>query len=385
MSNTRSFATPAALAVLLATSSIGLAADYETAMVEVTAVGDAAVVGATVVPYKEVVVSAMVPGQIRFLAGHEGDRFKANTLLVQIDDDDLQAKRRAASAAVMAARSAIDQANVQYSRELVSPRINRSMSQPTGFGVPSMFDSFFTRPFSNAMGLSNPWVERYADLQGQVSGLNQANSSYLQARAALDEIDTKIRDARLFTPFDGVITAKMVEVGDNAQPGQPLMRFAYVDFLRLQAEVPVRLVASLRKGQFLPARLDVGSGILVDARVSQIYPIADQARHTVTVKLDLPQGVPGGPGMYAEIRIPDHTTDARSLPTVPRKSLVQRGSLFGVYVLEDGRPSLKMVRVGGDAGEGRVSVLSGLKGGEQVIVNPSSDLGSHNARQTAGD
>jgi len=40
------------------------------------------------------------------------------------------------------------------------------------------------------------------------------------------------------------------------------------------------------------ARLDVGNK-QVSARVAQIYPMADVERHTVTVKFDLPEGVPG--------------------------------------------------------------------------------------------
>ncbi|MEZ5840500.1 MAG: efflux RND transporter periplasmic adaptor subunit [Hyphomicrobiales bacterium] len=358
------------------------AQQYATA--EVMAVGGSTVVGATVVPYKEVVLTALVPGQVRFMAGREGDRFNANQMLVQIDDADLQARRRAAVADIMAREAALAQAQTQYSRELVSPQINRSVNQPTGFGLPSMFDAFMTRPMANMTGLGNTWVERYSDLQGQASSLSQANSALLAARAGLEGIDAKLRDTRLYAPFEGVIIGKMAEVGDTVQPGQPLIKFAYVNYLRLQAEVPVRLVSSLAEGMFVPARLDVGEGVVVNARVSQIYPVADQSRHTVTVKFDLPQGVPGGPGMYSEIRLPDAGTEGRQMPTVPKAALVQRGSLFGVYVMEDGKPSLRLVRVGGPAGNDRVTILSGLAGGEQVVVNPPQDRSPEGARGSGG-
>ena len=373
-------------AVLAATIGLGTAvrAQEKLAIAEVMQVGDAAVVGGTVVPYKEVVLAAQIPGLVRFIAGREGDTFRANTLLVQIDDDDLQARRRAAVAEITAAQNALANARIQYSRELISPTINRNMSRPTGFGAPSMFDYFMTRPLSNFTGQSNTWVERYADLQSQGNALSEASGRLARAWAALEEIDTKIRDARLSAPFDGVIVAKLVEVGDTVQPGQPLLRFAYVDYLRIQAEVPVRLVASLRRGMFVPARLDVGSGIIVNARVSQIYPVADQARHTVTVKFDLPRGVPGGPGMYAEIRVPDPASQARQVPTVPRRALVQRGSLLGVYVMRDGKPTLRLVRVGSAAEGDRVTIISGLKGGEQVVVDPPRDFGNRDAGATEG-
>ena len=372
----------AALGMLLLQGVATQAQQYATA--EVMAVGDSTVIGATVVPYKEVVLTALVPGQVRFIAGREGDHFSANAMLVQIDDADLQAKRRAAVADIMAREAALAQAQTQYSRELVSPQINRSINQPTGFGLPSMFDAFMTRPMANMSGIGNTWVERYSDLQGQATGLSQANSALMGARAGLEGIDTKIRDARLYAPFEGVIIGKLAEVGDTVQPGQPLIKFAYVNYLRLQADVPVRLVSGLAEGMFVPARLDVGEGVVVNARVSQISPVADQSRHTVTVKFDLPQGVPGGPGMYAEIRLPDAGTEGRQMPTVPKAALVQRGSLFGVYVMEDGKPSLRLVRVGGPAGNDRVTILSGLSGGEQVVVNPPQDNSADGARGGGG-
>jgi len=352
------------------------AAEERYATAEVFQVGNTSLIGGTVIPFKEVVLAAMVPGQVRFVAGSEGDAFAMNAMLVQIDDADLQARRRSALANLSSAEAAMRHAQMQYSRELISPQINRGMSRSSGFGMPQMFDQFFTRPMSSGLGMSNPWVERYADLYGQASGMEQAHSAVMQARAAIEEVDTKIRDAKVVAPFPGTIVAKMVEEGDTVQPGQPLLKFAYVDYLRIQAEVPVKIVGHLRKNTFVPARLDVGTGVHVDARVSQIYPVADKTRHTVTVKFDLPRGIPAAPGIYAELRLPNGSDKTSALPTIPRSALVQRGSLFGVFVRgQDGAPTLKMVRVGGDAGNDRVTILSGLQGGEQVVINPTSSTG----------
>ncbi|MCW2306844.1 efflux RND transporter periplasmic adaptor subunit [Rhodobium gokarnense] len=374
-------------ALLAASTTVPAAAQERYVTADVSEVGSTSLIGGTVIPYKEVVLSAMVPGQVRLLAGREGDAFQQNALMVQIDDADLQARRRSAVAALQAAEAALRQAQVQYNRELISPQINRGMSRSTGMAMPQMFDTFFARPFSSGVGASNPWVERYADLHSQQSGMEQAQSQIMQARAQLEEIDTKIRDARVVAPFPGTIVARMIEEGDTVQPGQPLLKFAYVDYLRIQAEVPVKLVGNLYQNMFVPARLDVGGGIEVNARVAQIFPVADQSRHTVTVKFDLPRGIPAAPGVYAELRLPNGAVNATSLPTVPRSALIQRGSLFGVFVRgSDGEPTLKMVRVGGDAGDDRVTILSGLKGGEEVVVNPTASTGRRpNARAETTD
>ena len=340
------------------------ATEYRTAPVTIERSAHMTTVGGTVIPYKEVTLTAQIPGQVKLVAGREGDAVETGQVVVSINDDELQARKRAAEAALVAAEAGLRNAQVQYSRELWSPRTG----QPTGMGLPSMMDKFM-QPFSGQYsGGNDPNVRRYADLYGQAKGVDDARSAILQSRAQIEQLDAKIRDASLTAPFGGVIVKKMVEQGDTVQPGQPLMKIAYTAYLRIQAEVPVGLVSSLRIGEFLPARIDVGQGIPVQARVSQIFPMADTSRHTVTVKFDLPSGLPGGPGSYAEIMIPDNGNNTAGSPAVPAEALVWRGSLPAVMVLKDGKPTLRVVRLGSPLNDGRISVLSGLNGGEQVIL-----------------
>lgn len=353
-----------AFAVLAVCAAGAQAQQYQTAPVTVDRTGHLTTIGGTVIPYKEVTLTAQIPGQVEKVAGREGDPARAGQVMVAINDDALQASKKAAEAQLIAAEASLRNAHVQYSRELWSPRTG----QPTGMGLPSMMDSFM-RPFTGQYaGGNDPWVRRYADLYGQAKGVDDARTSILSARANIEQLDAKIRDASLTSPFDGVIVKKMVEEGDTVQPGQPLMQIAYVTYLRIQAEVPVGLVSSLRIGEFVPARIDVGDGVPVQARVSQVFPMADASRHTVTVKFDLPSGLPGGPGMYAEVMLPDPSSHASVLPTVPKDAIVWRGSLPAVMVMKDGKPTLRVVRVGATLPNGRVSILSGLTGGEQVVL-----------------
>jgi hypothetical protein len=89
----------------------------------------------------------------------------------------------------------------------------------------------------------------------------------------------------------------------------------------------------------------------------------------VTVKLDLPSGAPGGAGMYAEVMITDINARVRELPVVPKSALVWRGSLPGIYVLNDeNKRELRLVRTGDDVGTEGIAILSGLRAGERVFV-----------------
>ena len=334
-------------------------------------VGNSSVLGGTVIPYKEVVLNAQMPGRVTSISGSEGDSFSKGALLVSLDDDDLQAKRQAVLSRIYGADSALRNARAQYNRELWSPASRDSTRQNMGMGVPSMFDSMFTRNFATMFDAGEPGLNRQTDLIAQGTGMNQAYAGYLEAQAGLAELDAKIRDTKSMAPFDGVITDKLVEVGDTVQPGQPLLKFAHIKYLRVQVDVPVRLVKNLKLKQMVPIRLD-GSDDDVMARVSRIYPVADSSRHTVKIKLDLPTDAIAGPGMYARVKIPTAGRgQVPETPVVPETAIIRRGSLPSVFIVNgEGVAEMRVVRTGAKTDKGMVVISSGLSGNERIIDNP---------------
>ncbi len=323
-------------------------------------------IGGTVIPYKEVTLAAQLPGRVTYLAGIEGDKFKKGDLLVALDDAELLAKRRALLAQMASADAQLRNAGMQYSREIYSPR---SKTPPGGMAVPNLFDQMFTRPMESFMGERSEGAELSADLYASGTQIEQARSALMALQADLQALDSKLRDARSIAPFDGVIVRKSIEVGDTMQPGQPLLTFADVEYLQVDIDVPSRLRPGLREGMMINAELDV-THERVPVRVAQIFPMADAQRHTVKVKLDLPQGV-SEPGMYVRVMVPDFSATERGNPVIPASAIRYNGSLPGVYVLDDqGRPNLRLVRLGERQPDGMVNVLSGLRPGERILGDP---------------
>jgi RND family efflux transporter MFP subunit len=341
-------------------------------------------VGGTVIPYKEVTLAAQLPGRVQYIAGIEGDDFEKGDTLVALDDSELRAKREGLIAQLATADAKLRNAGVQYGRELYSPR---SRSSPGGMGIPNLFDQFFTRPMEDFVGDRDQGAELSADLYASGTQIQEARNAIMSLQAELRALDSKLRDARSVAPFDGVIVKKYVEVGDTVQPGQPLMNYADVEYLQVEVDIPARLRPGLREGMMLRSELDVPArggtatdGPGVPVRVAQIFPMADPQRHTVKVKFDLPQGV-SEPGMYAKVLVPDFNAPARVNPVVPRSAIRFNGSLPGVYVLdEQGKPELRLIRVGEPRPDGKVTVLSGLRPGERILENPGANVTSNWSR-----
>lgn len=360
--------------------------------------------GGSVISYKEVTLTAQLPGRVQYIAGEAGDHFKINSVLVALDDDDLLAKRRAAVAQLNNVAAGYRNSRVQYTKDVWNPgqKFQKYFVPPqtaTGGGgyFPQMFDRFFglggmgggnnyyNNYFANPWLYGNPWIERQADLYSSATGVTQAGSQVMAIQAQIDEIDARLLDTRSIAPFDGVILRKRVEVGDTVQPGTPLLTYADTSDLQIQVEVPARLMPGLQTGMIVPATLDVGDK-QVNARISQIYPLADPQRHTVTVKLDLPRGIPGGPGMYAEVSFPDTSVPVTNLPVIPTSAIIWRGSLPAVYVVNgDGDTELRLVRLGEQLDTNTVAILSGIRAGERIYSNPPPGMNSHWSKRPASN
>ncbi len=330
-------------------------------------------IAGTTIPYQEVQIAAQFSGTVMFVAGEAGEVVKQGAVLAILNDAALQARRASALAAMQQAQAAFNNAQIQYQREILNPSIN-NINRSQGLGAPSLFDQFFTRQIASSLGISNPGVDRFSDLFAQSSAVEEARSAWNNARAVVAEIEAQLADTRSLAPFDGVILHKLVEVGDSIQMGQPLLVLADMRYLRVQVDIPVSLLAPIKIGDFLETRVEVNGGLLVKGRVAQIFPSADAKRRTVRVKLDLPQGFPGIPGLYAEVRLTDAQAPLlgeATLLAIPQSAVLQQGSLPSVYV-EVGKDQfvLRVVRLGETLPEGKVLVLSGLQLGDRLAAEP---------------
>jgi multidrug efflux pump subunit AcrA (membrane-fusion protein) len=328
--------------------------------VERRAVGGGATVGGTVVPVEEITFTAQMPGSVKFIAGAEGDRFDQGQVLAVLDEAAMLAQRQAALAQIRNAESAQRNAAVQYDRERENPTPKQSGN---------MMSQMMPMPFMGDGGDNK--VHRGATLYQYRSQIEQAQSGVVAARSQLAEIDAKLKDTKSVAPFAGYITHKHVNQGDTVQPGQPLLSFANMDQLQVQVDVPTRLAGPLHPGTLTQVRLDDPKQTVAQARVAQVFPMADATRHTVRVKFDLRPGTPAKAGMYADVMIPQaggSEAAAEALPVIPMAAVVWRGGLPMVYVQDaQGQPRLNLLRLGEQVGD-EVAVLTGLQGGERVLV-----------------
>ena len=324
-----------------------------------------ALLGGVVISSRQVSLSAQVAGDVLSVNGKEGDMFKQGSVLLTLEQESIQAQRDSAFAEISSANESLRNAGVQYSQSIVSPNSGGMLG-----GVPGMF-SMFTDPMLKMSGQGNPEFDKFANRTSRYTNYQQAKNKLKQAESKLRQVEERLKDANIVAPFDGVIVVKNINKGDIVQPGQVLMKFANIKDLQVQVNIPSRLVSSLKLNKKYRVKLDIAN-VVVDAALSQIYPIADNSKHSVKVKFDLPANVPVLAGAYAEVEI--FETDSGILtPVVPESSIMWRSSLPSVFVINSktNQTELRFVRLGEQVGKSKKSVLSGLKIGEKIVTNPN--------------
>ncbi len=334
--------------------------------------GGSVALGGTVEPEKIVNFSAQMPGDVSFVAGSEGDAFRAGDQLVILDTNALLAKREQVLSQLANAKAAHRNSIIQYNHEQQNP--NSQANAMLG-GAPSLF-GMFADPIRLFTGQGDPGVERHASLYAMGVQVETALNGVHQAQASLREIDESLKNAISYAPFDGVILKRMVEKGDIVQSGMPLVSFADVTRLQIRVEVPTRLLKTLNDNGPIRVRLD-GYAELINVSVERIFPMAAAGGNTTTVEFGLPQTISAHPGMYAEIMLPDPNNRTSALPVIPSSAITWRGSLPAVFLVDDaGNHRLRLIRIDDHATSGDISVISGIQVGDRILSQPSVTRGS---------
>jgi RND family efflux transporter MFP subunit len=193
-----------------------------------------------------------------------------------------------------------------------------------------------------------------------------ANSS--QAEAAVVEARTAVGFTKIRAPFDGLITAKLVDAGAMAAPGVPLLVMEDPSHFRLEATVDENQIGVVRLGASVLVVLDSLGNQPLTGKVVQIIPAADPSSRTFTVKIDLPSTPQIRSGIFGRARFP---RGERQSILIPQTALIHRGQLDAIYVVgKDEIASLRYVTLGKPSGTD-VEVLSGLDSGERIDAQPA--------------
>lgn len=293
-------------------------------------------------------ISSQMTGNIIEIEAHEGDRVKRGQVLAVIDEAQPREAVDQATAALAAAGKEVSAADSEF--VLAESTLKRYQQLYGKKSVsPQEFDEI------NAKSQS-------AQARRDMAGARQA-----QASAALAEARTSLGYARIRSPFAGLVTQKMADAGTMASPGMPVFTVEDTRSYRLEVPVDESDIHLVHLGETAPASIDALGNAQLTGRIVQIVPAADPASHSFLVKISLPRDTRLRSGLFGRA---DFARGQRHTLLIPRASIVRRGQLDGVYVLDANQiAELRYVTLGMSAGES-VEVLSGLQNGDELVAAP---------------
>ncbi len=294
-----------------------------------------ATVPGTVVSLRRADISSRLSGYVRRVDVNAGDAVKAGQPLLQIDLSDVKAELQRAGAGLSAARAVYDEAKANFERDTA---------------------------------LYRPGIVSQMQLDAAKRRWHTARSGLLAAQAALDTARANMNYADVRAPFDGIVVEKLVDAGDLATPGKPLLVVEDERTLEVHSYVSSDVYEQLHIGERIP--LSAGSRQYTGTLAFAVAA-ADPQTHTHLIRLALPADTGLGSGVYVRVHVP---MGLQPQIRVPVDAVTVRAGITGVFVVRaDERAAFRLVRLG-EAEGGWVPVQSGLTPGERVIRSPGADI-----------
>ncbi|MBW2108047.1 MAG: efflux RND transporter periplasmic adaptor subunit [Deltaproteobacteria bacterium] len=314
---------------------------------------------AVVEPYQKANVASRIAATVTAVRVDEGRRVKKGGVLARLDSKDIQEDIAAMSAQIEQAKAdlrannatlgALEKSAVYWQRE-------------------AQRDGVLARDGAIAESQAEASANKADEIRGQRDATRQKATAVLQIIKSLERkkarLEAQLPYYTLRSPFDGVVTHRLVDPGDLAVPGKVLIIVEDRSRLILAFDVPQQDLQGVREG--LPVRYDAG-GKGFEAKLSHLYPALDASRMArAEVYLDGVDTTGLTIGSYMPVTV--QVAQMKGVTLVPAACLIASSDTSPyVYIVSNKHIAIRPVKVLGR--DGRRVAIDGVKPGEAAVMN----------------
>jgi len=323
-----------ATAILMSTAQAASSADATRVVlssVKEMAVGQPFAVTGVVQSRNDVLLSATVEGELRWVA-QPGVLVGADNLIARVDDRALLLRK--AELELLASRSRIDMNYLQGEVERLTALRESNLASET-------------------------------ILAEMVSRQDLAEIELEIAKSRVSQINEELGRTRILAPVGGVIAERFKQTGEFARRGEPLVRLVDNKSLEVRIAVPLGYLHRVRE----EAELEVDVGALkFEGRVRTIVKAGDQRSQTFEVLINVPTSVAGLvlDGQFADVSVPVHQRDLSLV--VPRDAVVLRSEGTFVFRIDEQNNAMRVPVILGEGQGNLVTVDGELNVGDKVAI-----------------
>jgi RND family efflux transporter MFP subunit len=286
----------------------------------------------------KLMLSTKIFGQVDAVLVQEGDKISKGQLLIKIKSNDLAAKQNTASSGVKAAKTNMENTIKNYDR---------------------------------IKALHEKGSATQKELEDMTAAKEAAIAQHQEAQHQLAEVNDYLSYANLTSPINGFVSKKMVNVGDMANPGQPILALESMEELKIEADIPAFKIGQFEINDSIKVTVKDAGLTEMNGVVERIVPSSSFSGQYKAVIALSQQNKSLKPGMFARINL---LKDIENKLLIPKSSIITKGQLTGIYTVnQQGEAMLRWIRLGKEYGD-YVEVLSGVTINEQIIVSSQSKI-----------
>lgn len=341
-----------------------------------------------VAPYENSTLSFQQSGPVSAVYVNVGDRVTKGELLARIDPSTLDAQLSAAEATAMQS-----QANAR-GQQIDLPARNQandaalSSAKAALANAQLVFDQdlqLYNQKYlsqqaleaarSALAGAQSNYNTALANAQANPSNAESVKAAQAAAQAAAAQanlIRTQIGQTALYAPFDGVVTARMMDPGTMASPAAPALQVSRIDLVWVNVNIPDGDLAYAHVGTPLTFTTTSLPGRVFHARLSAVnaVPTNGTLSYLARVKMHNPGDVLRG-GMLVTAQLAKQSADRALI--VPRSAIASVQNGDAVFVVDGTKAKQVAVKVGLQT-DTESQILSGLSVGQRVITTRPDSL-----------
>jgi RND family efflux transporter MFP subunit len=326
--------------------------------VKYSADSEALTMPGTTAGWYEATIYARVTGYVASWTADIGDRVKKDQVLARIDTPDLDARLMAAKAKLAAAQADV---TVSESAVTLAKTTNARFQAAAPEGAVSQLER----------------DEKKAEFDSSVAKLKAAQAQVHINEADVSNLEVFTTYKKVTAPFDGIITARRVDIGDLVTEGsttatKPMYTVAQSDTLRVFVDVPQSASAGLKVGMPAVIQATMYPDRKFSGNIARTANSIDPDSRTLHVEVDIKNSdFALVPGMYVQVKFELIQTP---LIDVPASALLFRSSGSQIAIVDDdGKIHFQEVTIVHDEGD-IVEISAGVALGAKVALNLSNQI-----------
>jgi RND family efflux transporter MFP subunit len=320
-------------------------------------------------------LSVKIAGRLKEIPVDLGSVVQRGDLVAQVEPRDYELRLQQAAAALSQARAAVG-LPLEGNDDRFEPEKTSAVKQAR-----AVLDEA-EKNRARVLSLSKEGIAAPAELDTVEAAYKVALNRYeaafedsrtrqamlAQRRAEYELAKQQLTDTSLRAPFDGAVQARLASFGEFLAAGAPVIKLVQTDPLRLRLEIPERDAAAVHPGQRVRLTVEGDTNVYSGA-ITRVSPAIDDSSRMLLAEADVPNDGSLRPGLFARAHIVTRDNDEGL--AVPSAALITFAGLEKVVTVQDGKALEKLVATG-RRGTDWVEIVSGLKPGETVVLEPGN-------------